>query len=675
MQDDIGRSTGSAVAGPHVGAFSRLGARVGRHASVYALGSGITLVFGLASVAALTRLLPTHDYGRLAILFVFAGVVTVFLNLGSLQGTFSWVFGGSDEEIDNDLDDAGAVDKRAALGTALVYFSCGAIVVGALIALGAPTLADLLLGDSDSAAAVRFAGLAGGLGAVWRLVSNVPRLERRPMLYNVFAAVRATAVLSASVFLVAEGHGVEGAMLGTAMGTAASVVIGLIVIRPSFRVAFNRHDLRQILKAGRPMIPIVLAFWILNQFDLLLLSRYVSDSDVGVYRVASRVGSVLSYFVSAFLMAWLPLSRTSVSQAVKGQRGAAAMNSVIMNYFVVASLGLLLALALGADTIVRIADSSYEGASELITLISAAFVGYGCFLVLYRVSSFPRRRLAYILFAVMAAGVFNVAALILIPIMGTYGAAVALIIGNFSAAAGLLICSQRGPRPVPFEYRRIAAIFALAAACYLVASFGGRLAGDWRPLVDVVVIGAFPVLLVVTRTIPQAHLRPLRTVLAGLLPERRKRDHLAAGLLRINAEERAALEILLHHRLAADDVADIAGMELERVRAAAVRALRIVSGGDATTTSLDGEIGGFLLSRASVADRDATARRLWSEGADPAELDQLESAAQALIKAPRRIWAVMRAAEAAADRPPATASGVPDSPAALASGSLTGRPG
>ena len=49
-----------------------------------------------------TRFLGPAEFGQLALLLVFAAFLTVFYNVGTLQGTFIWVFGSAGEEdVDN----------------------------------------------------------------------------------------------------------------------------------------------------------------------------------------------------------------------------------------------------------------------------------------------------------------------------------------------------------------------------------------------------------------------------------------------------------------------------------------------------------------------------------------------------------------------------------------------
>src|SRR3954467_10055363 len=87
-------------------AASTLAGRLGRHAVIYGSAGAATLVLGLVNVAVLTRLLEPHAFGRVATFLVFAGMLTILYNLGSLQGSFRAAFGGSGEGDVEDFEES-----------------------------------------------------------------------------------------------------------------------------------------------------------------------------------------------------------------------------------------------------------------------------------------------------------------------------------------------------------------------------------------------------------------------------------------------------------------------------------------------------------------------------------------------------------------------------------------
>jgi O-antigen/teichoic acid export membrane protein len=621
--------------------MTRLGVRFGRHTATYASGSVVSLVLGFATFAILTRFLSPDEFGVLAVLMLFASLLGVLYTLGLLQGAFAWVFGSAGEEEADDSEGAGVGvgGQRPALTTALLLIALVGAVGTLVIAAFLPFFSHIVTGDRDDEELVLIAACSGALGAVWRFIHNVPRLERRPGLFVGLTAVRPLFVLAVGIPLVATGHGVRGAVSGVAIGTALAVVAGLVVTRRSYRLAFNLADVKGIARAGRPFIVVIAALWILHNSDVYLLSRTVSNDDVGIYRVASRVASLMSYFVSAFLMAWGPLSHTSTFKAIRDEHGHGDVSSTVTTYFVISALAVFLFLAAAADVLVRVAAPSYADAAGLMPVIALGFMAYGSFVLVYRISRFRLRRTAYVGLSLTAAVVLNVSALLLIPHIDAYGAAVATILGPAVATVGMLALSQRGANPIPFDWRRIVAAFAIGGLCISLVVLASTLDTGARLLIELGALALFPVLLYVTGTLPREHLGAIRAVSAGLIPRRRGPEYIGERVAELPPEERASLETMVRRGTPPAAAAGRGGRSADEVRGEAVDALRRLSGlEEEERRPADATLAAYLLEPAAVAEHDAQARWLWSNGVSPGEIDLLEATLEDVRAAGHAVW-------------------------------------
>ena len=614
-----------------------LGTRVTRDTGIYTSAGFITFALALINVAVITRFLSPSEFGQLALLLVFAAFLTIFYNLGSLQGTFMWVFGAAGEEDVEDVSEQSAVgEKRRALGTGLIITSLvSALGTAAMVAL-AGDVAELLLGDRSQRGLVMIAAASAAMGAVWRLVSNVLRLERRPRGYVALSALRPVLVVGAVIPLVASGGGVEGALAGTAIGSGAAVAIGLVVIHRSFEFSFHAGDARTIMRRGAIFVPIIVSFWIAQNVDLFALSRFAPDDEVGLYRLAGRIGAFVAYFTGAVFMAWTPLQRTSTFAAAQQELGREALGGRLLTYFALGGILLVLGLTVTADGLVRIAPPAYADAAPLIPLLAGGFLAHGLLVAVYRVSSFPRKRWLYVASAMVSAAVFLGAALVLIPWLGATGAALSVIVGFLVGAGGMLYLSQTGPSPVRVEYRRIAAGFLLAGGCFILARGVGAWAGPWQPAVEVVALILYPVLLVATGIIPRDELEAIKTVLRAALPRRRRRLHVADRLRSLPPEDFAGLELAIRRQWTIADLASLTGAGVPETHARLARALGRLTGWEGRDDH-DARIGEYLFSELPVADRDVQAREMWAD-VNPADLHRLEEALEQLRRLPGRAW-------------------------------------
>lgn len=628
---------------PEGGWAGVLGARLTRDTGLYTTGAILGFALAVANVAVVTHYLSPSEFGQLALLLFFAALTTIAYNLGTLQGTFMWVFGATgDEDVDDD-DSAGARDKRKGLGTGLLVtlLICG--LGTAVIAAFSSQVADLLLGDSSDGDLIVIAAASGAAGALWRFTSNVLRLERRPYAYVGFGLVRPVLVIGVTIPLVAGGGGVEGAIAGVAIGSAAALPVVLVATRRSYALALDRDDLRMILRRGAVFIPIVVSFWIAQNVDLYALSRFASDAQVGLYRLAGRIASFVAYFSSALFMAWTPIARTVTFRAAEKEHSREVIGGTMLTYFVLGGMSLLLLLTVTADGLVRIAPSEYADAAPLVPLLAGGFLAHGLLVAVYRVARFPRKRAYYVASAIASAAVFLGLALLLIPWLGAEGAALSVIGGFLFAALAMAWLSQRGPKPVAIDYARIAGGILLAAICLALARGAGSLAGDWQPLAEVGALLLYPVLLGVTGVVTREQRQMIRLVVRRAISRDRVDAETEQRLRTLGERDLTQLHLAIGGRWDLDTIAASESFsDTAELKLRLVRSLRQVAGMDGASDH-DDRIGEYLFSDVPVAERDAISRSLVADDVDPGELHTLEQTMESLRKLPRRAWEELEA--------------------------------
>jgi O-antigen/teichoic acid export membrane protein len=635
-----GGGTGSTGAtSPEGGWASALGARLTRDTGLYTGGAFIGFLLALVQVVVVTHYLSPSEFGQLALLLFFAALTTIVYNLGTLQGTFMWVFGATGDEDVDDEDSQGAREKRKGLGTGLVVtlLICG--LGTAVIAVFASPFASLILGDSSDGELVVIAAASGAAGALWRFTTNVLRLERRPYAYVGMSTVRPILVIGITIPLVATGHGVAGAIGGTAIGSVAAVPVVLLATRKSYSLALDRDDLRMILRRGAIFVPVVASFWIAQNVDLYFLSKFATDSQVGLYRLAGRIASFVAYFSSALFMAWTPLARTLTFQAAEKEHSREVIGGTMLTYFVLGGMLLILGLTVTADGLVRIAPSSYADAAPLVPLLGGGFLAHGLLVAVYRVSRFPGKRTYYVISAICSAAVFIGLAFLLIPWLGASGAALSVIGGFMVAALGMTWLSQHGPKPVEIDYARIVGGLAVAGVCLGLARGAGALAGDWQPLAEVVALLLYPVLLGVTGIVTREQRHQIRLVLRQALSRGRADPQTEQRLRALGDQDRAELELATVAGWALDTIAaSDPDADPAEISTRLVRSLRRVAGLDGAGKH-DDRIGEYLFSGdLPVAERDAISRSLLSSDVDAGELQTLEQTMESLTKLPRSVW-------------------------------------
>jgi O-antigen/teichoic acid export membrane protein len=622
--------------GRRTSALRLVGGRIGRHASIYIAGNLVTLLLGVGTLAAVTRLLAPGDNGKLGVLLFFGGLTTVVYNLASFQGAISLVFGSDDELVGATSTRADATDRRSVLGTAVVWTIVFAALGTALIALEARTIAEFLLGSHSYASDVIWAGISGALAAPARLLANIYRYGRRPFAFITVNNVRPAAALIGVLALNASHTTVGHVIQGFAVGSFAGLAITLIAARRQWRPAFDGRLLVGMLRRGAIFVPIALSWFGIQSGDVFMLSRYSSGATVGVYRVGSGLARIGAYGTAAFRTAWGPLLHSPLSAAADAEHGREQSIRVVARYYFNSATALLLFLGLFAPYLVRIAPATYSSAAPLIPIIATGYVFQGATVVIYVGATFGTKRAWYAVAATTGLAAFVLASVLLIPSFGEYGAATAVPTGMGASFATMIGVTWANGRGCPLPLARITAGLMVGAACAALALALGRAAPQLRFEWACLGLGIYPPLLILTRCIPRTEARALRGVARSFLPELRPQT-LGTRLHGLTSDEADVLEDLLSRHFSVSRVADMRGQPETSVRATFVHAMC----GVARVPHLSGQeasLSLYLLQELTIGDRDELGRSLILDGVSPLYLDRLAETASGLRRLRRSRW-------------------------------------
>ncbi|MET0822945.1 MAG: oligosaccharide flippase family protein [Solirubrobacterales bacterium] len=620
------------------GSGAVLGVGVMRNSSVQAITLVIANVMQLISVLVVAAYLGPSEMARFALLIFLAGLVTQIASLLVKPGTVRRTFGGGDDDDDDDDDDVASTSPPHTLGAGLVWAIVLGLISTVLIYVFRVPIADGLLGDPDDEGLVALAGLLAGTLLVFKIADIVLWLERRPVSYLIADTSRPLLGLVALLAFLATGSGVEGAMLGTLIGTAAAGIVGLFLLRGSFETNFDLTEIKQIILRGRQRAPIVMSFWLVQNADIFILSRFVSHTELGIYSLASRLGFVVSFLPQGFRMGMRPLRKSAMWDAFQEQYGKQTAGGQLLAYFCLICILAVLAMVLGGQVLVDAAPPEYSAAASLIPFTALGFVMPALYRTVNQNVNLPNKRPWFVGGVIAAAVLFIGVTWALVGAIDVYAAPIGMIVGFGSPALVLFIRGQRGNKPLYFPYREVATALLLAV---LIAA-GFEALPELNPWVELAVAfggcALWMVLLGPLRAIPPAHWGPLihmvRSFRRGTPADFRPRK----GLRSIDAETRDELRVAVVGRLPRERLDPEASDLGERL----VGALRKVGnhGGvpSGSPTRRDAEIALFLFEDASTAVRAASMRAVLDRGVDPNQLRALEDLTKTLARLPVEAW-------------------------------------
>lgn len=436
--------------------------RLSRDSAVYGIGHIATRLLTFLLLPYYSYRLSPSEYGELTLYFIFVAVAQTFFIYG-LDIAYLRYFTLSKEQS----------ERRHVTGTAI---SVSVITTLAL------TAAVILLSNPISAWIVSHPTNPGQVSLLIRLCAGIlffdtlatfPFLLLRATLrpYH-FAAVKLLNVIvnvGLNIWFVGSLElAIFGVLLANLIASALTLVVLLPTFLPHVQWGMDRALLGDMVRFGLPNIPTYLFVMVIELADRKILEMYRGLEEAGLYSAGYKLGMFMAVVTGAFRFAWQPFFLSHADR-----EDAPRLFARVLTYFLLITGALLLVLAFFVEGIVktpwpgvgRLLAPAYWPGLAVFPIIMLAHVFDGVYANLM-VGVYLKKLTAWLpLVTGIAAAVTIGLNLLLIPRFGMMAAAWITLLAFFLEAAGLWLVVRRA-YAVPYEWRRIAILFAVFGAVY-----------------------------------------------------------------------------------------------------------------------------------------------------------------------------------------------------------------
>ncbi len=428
--------------------------RLVQGAAIYGAASFGIKAVNFLLVLVFTRYLRPADYGIIALAETVAALLGLVAGLGFTTGLTRFYF--------QYVGDPASL--RLYVSTVL---RASAVLIAGITGLALLFLPYLLAAIHFSVPFYPYLTLAMGTAAFStfsELRLTLYRCQERSKAYALLSVVMFVLTTTAAlVLVVALRHGAVGMLLGRFLGAAAACVITALLLGRWFRGGWDWRSLRETLSFSLPVMPHEAMALGLIAADRLILQRYSTVSEVGLYSVAYTFGMVMYLVTSSVQQAWSPifLDVARDGEAARPLLGHIS-SGLILFYAGVAGFGCLIA----QDVTRLVLDPRYHAVGRIIPWVIGGYLFHGLF-GLFHLALLQQKRTGLLLTASFVACAANIALnLWWIPIWGMYGAAYATLAAYVLEALLAYAFAQR-LFPLALESGRV--VLSLAV-------FGGVLA-------------------------------------------------------------------------------------------------------------------------------------------------------------------------------------------------------
>jgi O-antigen/teichoic acid export membrane protein len=289
--------------------------------------------------------------------------------------------------------------------------------------------------------------------------------------------------LFGSLGLVKFAHlGVLGLFLGRAASLVVLAVPFVLYALRHTKPAWNWTDLRAALAFSLPLVPHLVAHWLLSMVDVFMIEDHYAEREaagippefehvgpnlgaaaVGIYAVAYTFMEVINLVAASMNRAWVP--QFTRAHERPEERAFVARS---ITYFILAVASMSAAMVVLAPTIVRLLDPKYAFAAEIAPFLPLAGLFQGLYYVYVAVLFYHKENRLIPIITVVSAILNIVLNWLWLPKFGLVGAVWATVIGYAVLFVGFRWAARRHPMPT-FERRPLV---KLAVVLGIVSSVG-----------------------------------------------------------------------------------------------------------------------------------------------------------------------------------------------------------
>ncbi len=410
-----------------------------RHITFYGLGSFLTQ--GLTYVAFLTyaALLPVAEFGVLAVALMVSGIITT-VSLLALPAAVNVAIYQLPEE-----------ESRRYCGTIVLSVLFWSLAVAAGTTLLGPWLTPHLFHQVTFFPSLLLAVWSGFCATFASFPLTLMQARYQARTYVAFLLAQGLLQLGIIfLMLVAFNATATSYLTGLVVSQAIMAILYLSRTLRFIRVAFSPSMLRDALKLALPLMPHQVAQRIMGLVDRMVLERFASLADLGLYAFGARVSTLVSGFSGVFQQGMAPLVYQRGMEETFRPR-ISRLGTYFLMGVVIAALAVALLIP---DFVGLLGLKKYRGSETVILLGSLALVFHALYLIPNAYLFINRKSHWIPAMSGAGAGMAVLANLLLVPRYGIEGAAVAMIAMYVTmASVGHLLMGIQVPLPFRFEPR------------------------------------------------------------------------------------------------------------------------------------------------------------------------------------------------------------------------------
>jgi O-antigen/teichoic acid export membrane protein len=446
----------------------------------YGVSSLLGQFIGVMLLPLYTKVLLPSDYGTLAMLAFVPQIVATIAASGVKTAFLRQFYQTDDEQC-----------RRLVLSTAAMSVLLSVLIMGSIGFLAADWLAVRLIGTVAAAPLLRMSLFSAAISTLMELPLVSLQARRQAKVVGALNVFQLLTVTTMTIYFVVQLRlGAMGVILGGLVGNALSALVCLYVTAKHFANAVDFGIWKVMASYAWPLIPHRIQAALMVFLGSYVIREYLGLADAGLYDVATRFAMPIAFISAAVQQAWNPYKFKVFAEDTQ----SSAFFRSTATYYVFALSYLWMGVsAWGPDALRFLTDPAFHNATNFvwaIALMRTSQAFYPLMATGIELSS-NTRAVPLVSFASLIAVIIS--SVVLVPLFGPVGAALATTVAWLVMAAGYFILGRRQIQ-INYDWTTMGALVALAAIMIVLCQYLQSTALWMRLSVLGILSFAYPVL-------------------------------------------------------------------------------------------------------------------------------------------------------------------------------------
>ena len=262
---------------------------------IYGIGGVISKIVPLIMVPIITRLMPNTEYYGISDLYTTViQIASALAIMGMYDAMYRMFFEKEEHEF-----------QTKVCSTAFMFTIFSSLVICLVMCLLRKPIAQVFFDDPSIAYLVYIAAMATLIGSTNSIVSAPTRMQNQRGIYLIANTVSPILSYGIAIPLLLKGYYI--------LALPIASVISAVTMELSFYglnhkwFSFKKFDfklLKQMLVIAVPLLPNFLIYWVFNSSDKVMITNLLNVGEAGIYSVGSKLGHASQLIYTAFAGGW-----------------------------------------------------------------------------------------------------------------------------------------------------------------------------------------------------------------------------------------------------------------------------------------------------------------------------------------------------------------------------------